>query len=304
MTDTFFRFAPPKAIEVGQLSPRVTRNLAEFKNHVATHFYVMEKLDGCNTTCIVQDGELQVFSRTGKRVRDNLFGPDFTTRISDAALSVFGERSGVFFGEAWSPALLFEEISGRFRAGSGEPLEFHAFDCVSLPDYNTGVSNVPFKVRLTAVHEAGLRMPNTFYPLWSGWGELYSRIHKLVRKGCDGLILRDPDAGWVGNSKGTDGTIIKMKPRLEETGRVIQVHTGKGRLHSLVGAVDVQMLDSDDVIRVGSGIPDNIRELGQALVGQYVEVASLGRTKNGARREPTIKGVRSDMFMEDSRKRA
>jgi DNA ligase-1 len=115
------------------------------------------------------------------------------------------------------------------------------------------------------------------------------------KRAFDGAILRDPKAGWKAGA-GSDGAIIKAKPRVTFDLRIAGVEEGEGKYKGTTGKVVLQFADGT-VVKAAGGTDAERAAWWEGTVqiqGCIGEVACLERLPSGELREPVFKGVRFD----------
>lgn len=264
-----------------------------------THIGV-RKYDGCHLIVRVDsEGRGWAFSRTGEFVKS-------CDHIVDAVRRVYGP-AWVVSGEVWQNGVPFPEISGAYRRHSPQPqLKFVPFDIVPERGWCAGTHEVPFTQRLSHLMisiernnfigsplvVAPVFMPGTYDP--------QTLANKLVLEGgSDGLILRDPAAGWA-KATARDGELIKVKPSLSLDLEVVGLEEGKGKMEGMAGAL---LVTYNGKVSKAGGLDYQTRRGWLAdpssIVGRIVEVECLGITEDGYLREPRIKAVRFDKLKPD-----
>lgn len=104
-------------------------------------------------------------------------------------------------------------------------------------------------------------------------------LDKVVDKGGEGLVLRDPNWIWLPERS---AKCLKMKPWYDAEGEVIGFEEGKGKLEGLVGALIVK--SKGKTFRV-TGFTEKEREIGRFPTGtiityRYLELSDDGIPKS------------------------
>ncbi|KDD18667.1 ATP-dependent DNA ligase domain protein [Bordetella bronchiseptica MBORD707] len=268
---------------------------------LAATYMAQRKHDGCNAIALVYPNAAndRIISRTGEGVKSCQHIIVALRQRLSARLAE-GQAFAVL-GEVWQPGVAQAAISGDFRRHSPAPnLQFVVFDILAADSFRNGVCGTPFRQRYAraftlfrGAHPRDVvQLCNTYNP--GTYGLPQQMADSLCKQGgYDGLILRDPEAGWVSGS-GTDGEIIKVKPVMSLDLRVLDVEEGKGKYAGTLGALVCQ--GPKGKVKV-SGMTDGEREewwASREVVGKIVEVQCLGLTAAGSLREPRFKGVRYD----------
>lgn len=300
------RYFVHKAVEFSALSAARKKSIgAAVISDLATTYDLQYKYDGCNVIVKLLDMQhFEIISRTGEKVRSmdhvgrrllNLFRPALQRGNTFAVL-----------GEAWAKGYPQKRISGWFRRHENAPhLQMAAFDVLPLADFEAGACAHPFSRRYEtlAVWARGFTESDTVFlcPLLlaGSYGDPMEHADALCAHGdkraFDGAVLRDPKAGWKAGS-GSDGTIIKVKPRVSFDLRVIGVEEGEGKYAGTTGKLVFQFADGT-VVKASGGTNAERDEWFRAphdIIGKIGEVVCLERLPSGELREPVFKGVRFD----------
>lgn len=222
-----------------------------------------------------------------------------------------GWHGAVVLGEVWHPELPQRTISGDFRRRKPAPhLVFMANDL--LPMAEDGMAAETSRSYYDRYED--------LYATFGAYGTPTVRVVQpavisrdaertimsdarayVKRGGYDGLILRDPRAGYR-RGLAKNGEIIKVKPSLTLDLRVVGIEEGLGKHAGRLGAVTVEYRGVQT--KVGTGFTDSDRGAywpeGKGILGEIVEVEAMGLTDAGALREPRFKGVRYDKVEPDA----
>jgi DNA ligase-1 len=277
----------------------------DYRKLALTHA-LQKKYDGCQLIVHSEPnvpGRTAAFSRTGKQVKS-------VQHLIDAVARAFGPGWTVF-GEAWMPGTDFATISGKFRQHEPAPeLQFVVYDVVSSacfvnkqPDGATYATR--FKHLCAALHTAQsphLIEAATYNP--GSYGDPQQLANQWVNEKnttgdhFDGAILRDPAAAWeLGDAK--LGQLIKVKPHLSFTLRVIDFELDVGEKTGRQTAALVCRFKDNKYLKVGSGLTHAQQADPGQLVGRLIEVEATEWSSDGLLREPRFKGVRDDVKTPD-----
>lgn len=298
-----------KAIEVSAL----TAKRRTFFDTVEQDWIVSPKYDGCHVVFLFDYGEVKyIMSRAGEHVKS-------MSHVAAALSALPGLPQGRFAicGEAWSPTLEFNQISGKFRQHQNAPeLRIAPFDMVPW-EYNTETTSGPpvllgdptflsvdYRDRLNGLRsllrEAG---PEVVWPVHHSFrGTLAEAIkeftplaQELKSYGVyDGCILALARGDYIPGS-GKDGEFIKLKPTISYTVTVTGAALDFGTKTGKNTAALKFMLDGKEQ-KVSTGLTqaqvDEITAVGWD--GYRIEVGAMGKTINGYLREPRFLGIRYD----------
>jgi len=237
-------------------------------------YWVSEKYDGVRA---YWDGQ-QLLTRGGHRVQvPAWFIADFPSYPMD--------------GELWAGRENFEFVSGLVRSHSLDQQWRSAVYMV----FDLPASQQPFDTRNQAMQSA---IPDLNIPWlkpvpqlkFDSETQLLDHLNQLVESGAEGLMLHKGSAYYA--AKRT-GDLLKLKPTLDSEAIVTGYTIGKGKYSGLVGALEVQWLQGQEVkvFRLGSGLTDELRRNPPAI-GSEVTFEYSGLTKNGVPRFARFKRVR------------
>ncbi|OJA76062.1 hypothetical protein BGV67_02835 [Burkholderia ubonensis] len=315
------RYLVHKAVEFSALSAARKKTIgAASISDLADKYDLQYKYDGCNVIVkLLNMQHFEIISRTGEKVRS-------MDHVGRRLLNLFrahlqrGQQFAVL-GEAWARGYPQKRISGWFRRHENAPhLQMAAFDVMPLEDFEAGHCPHPFSRRYETltVWTRGFTESDTVFlcPLLlaGSYGDPMENADALCAHGdkraFDGAVLRDPNAAWKAGS-GSDGAIIKVKPRVTFDLRIIGIEEGEGKYAGTTGKLVLQFKDGT-VVRASGGTDTqradwwdareaylggdfNEKELGDRyIIGKIGEVACLERLPSGELREPVFKGVRFD----------
>jgi len=117
-------------------------------------------------------------------------------------------------------------------------------------------------------------------------------MQKLVEKGAEGIMLRDPKAPY---GPGRKSSIIKVKPAWTEEARVLGYEEGLNSNEGKVGSLLVESLQTPGLkFKLGIGLSDEDR-VNPPKKGAVVEYKFNGKMKSGKPRHAAFLRVRHDM---------
>lgn len=248
---------------------------------------------------------VEIFTRTGEPITS-------CEHIADCIIKFPGILPGVYFGEAWARGLKQSKINGLVMRHAASPdVQFVVFDYLTLDEWDAGASDLGYTARVN-------RMPEPFFridvrsdtPVWPavcegtlddyGLTPQQAANQYVALGGYDGIILRDPVGKWE-RYDGRRGEIIKVKPGIDLTLRVIGYEEGKGKHAGRIGALIVSLNGKRQ--GAGTGLKDSersIAEFEERWLNKLVELSAMGYTEDGMLREPVLKGVRTDVLEPDA----
>lgn len=287
---------------------QLAHDSANHEGKVVGKKYIEVKLDGVRVITIVQpNGRVDMYSRNGKELANF---PHIAEQISQVA-GQFTEPM-VLDGEVMSSSFqdLMKQVHRKSDVQSNDAV-LHLFDILTLKEFKLGSSSVNQEKRSETVykwHKANKDvLPNVavvgheLVDLDTKEGQKrYKEINACaIDGGYEGIMLKDPTAPY--ECKRTVSW-LKLKPFIEVSLTVVGVEEGTGKNVGRLGALIVEGIDDDKLIRtnVGSGLTDADRvtywDNADSIIGDIVEVRADAVTQNQdgsySLRFPRFKGFR------------
>ncbi len=172
------------------------------------------KMDGVCALTAIQDGVVKIFSRTGKLFTN--------TALISNSISSLRLPNGVYMGELCCSFVSLEVLSGVVNPNRVNPLshenskipaylDMYFFDMISIKDFVYGKSDKPYSLRHEELDMALNIMSYTIggnyikvlpiTPLTDSYKvQNFTDLH--VDAGEEGVVFRDPSAGWEAGHKG------------------------------------------------------------------------------------------------------
>ena len=284
--------------------PGLKRNWRERKGHslvdsktgelktkkiLGKNITVTLKLDGYRYKVIKQDKDINIYTSSGK-LDNNL------VEIIEEAKSL---PNGVYDGEMIAHGD-FKDSTARFNAttkilgkdGEKKNIDFICFDYIE--DINAFFNYEEYKVpryeRLIDLYKTLNNLDLEYIQLVPIYmnnvlveeetvDTIMNMYEKAIAQGEEGLVIDIADASYV-RAKGT--SMFKLKPEISGDFKVIDVVEGKGKDAGRLGAFIIEY--KDNLVHVGSGLTDTIREEVWAdpnkYIGKLIEVVYFGETKD------------------------
>ena len=253
--------------------------------------YVEPKLDGIRCFAIVENGEAQLFARSGKLISN------FDSTIG-AALGELGD--GCYDGE-----LMGEDFVALMRqAYRKENVDIeHAFlslfDYLPLEEWKSGDVVMTTQERYTELN-AHFDAISTPYITIVERHEVPARLedimalhHTFVQEGFEGAMVKTIDAPY---RFGRSYDVMKVKEFHDVDLPIIGLEEGTGRHVGRLGAVKIDF--NGVIVKVGSGFSDEQREQvwndQDSFMGRIIEVRYQEVTPDGSLRFPTFVCFRND----------
>jgi len=246
---------------------------------------VQPKLDGVR---VCWNGN-RAYSRTGKPLN---IGGQLLRNLETAA------RGIPLDGELYAHDATFEQISGgarRLVAKTHEvPLTFVVFDLPGTASCGDRLRHLK-SLGFNPFDEIKDYNPGEILTLEHSWlfsvSEIESQLQTYISRGFEGMILRNPDAPYLGKRT---PYLLKYKRFIEEEATVVGLIPGKGKHEGRLGALRVRGVSW--VCNVGTGFSDEERERfwdsPECIMKKLITVSYQEKTANGTPRFPSFKGVR------------
>jgi hypothetical protein len=235
----------------------------------------------------------RIFSRTGKQCT-SLEHFEEKIRMANREAGYSGLVPHVLIFEVYVPGWPVNKISGAFRRKKeqflGATLMVH--DAIPYACFMAGSTTTSFKYRTQVAEGFAHRLGVPYVKQFDVHTEeeAYGFAELLIADGHEGLVLRDPSAGWVAGARNETCTKIKV----EEVAKceVIGIEGGVGKNEG-VASVIVQFNEHQQVVAGGEyearkrwyNFPDEI-------LGKTATIEYMCCTPDGKMREPRLKGIK------------
>jgi len=253
---------------------------------------VEPKLDGIRCFAIVRNGNVQMFSRSGK-----MFSSVKSTMIKD--LVKLGD--GCYDGELMGNDFLAIMRQAYRKEPDMEGVYYALFDYIPLEEWDTS----EFKMSCFDRHEELLDkmmyaeisfkdvVPVERFFVRQIDDEIMSIHNDFVTEGYEGAMIKNPDAPY---RPGRSYDVMKLKAFHDVDLEITGFAEGTGRHVGKLGAVTVCYKGVD--VQVGSGFSDELREQiwndQGSFVGRMIEIRYQEITPDGSLRFPTFVCFRND----------
>ncbi len=250
-----------------------------------------EKYDGVFGFAL-PDG--RIYSRAGNRCYSL---QHFEQRIKDVMdrCSEYGLSKHVLIFEVYAYDWTFPKISGAFRRQKEQfadaTLMIH--DAVAYSNFMVGSSSTAFKYRTMVAKAFAQRIQGAEYVeqmLVYAEEEAYAHAENIIADGGEGVVLRDPDAGWKAGARNETCTKIKIEERAECL--ITGVQNGEGKNED-VACVVVEYNGHSQTV-AGGTYADRKKWLKKPslVTGKKAVVEYMCTTPDGKMREPRLKGIK------------
>ena len=274
---------------------------------------VQVKRDGvCALTVVREDGKVGIFSRTGNRFTN-------TESLVSHATNVMPIRAGVYMGEMWLPKEIasLEEVSGMTnpnrvnqldarRAILTSTLRMSFFDFIELDEFTEGRSATPYFDRhekLTYAFVCGGRIFDILpYECAPDEAAIEFNLQDQIKKGEEGIVIRDIDAGWEAGHKGW--RVMKMVRGVDYDLECIGFEEGEGKYEGKVANLLFKWKGGKTIkAMLGKGWTHmDAQQMFQntaRLKGTIFQVYALEESSKGKLRLPKVGELRHDKLESD-----
>ena len=281
---------------------------AKHEGKVTGEKLIEVKLDGVRVITIVYpSGQVDQYSRNGKELVNFEH-----VKKQIAKHAIFFKEPMVLDGEIMSSSFqdLMKQVHRKSEFVANDAV-LHLFDILSLSEFQNGVSTVSQDNRSSRLrawyNPLADHMPNVSIlgqervDLDTNQGmERFRTINsEAIAGGYEGIMIKDPHS--IYECKRSTAW-LKQKPFIEVSLTVIGTEEGTGKNVGKLGALIVEGVDDDKLIKtnVGSGLTDADRDsfwsTRNSLIGVIVEVRADAITQNQdgtySLRFPRFKGFR------------
>lgn len=269
------------------------------------------KYDGVSCIIISVEGEVMLFSRTGKRFKNVGLLELEATKLYKGSLDGL-----VLFAELHNDELSLEELGGivnpnRTKSADVNVLDLFlnsrlaCFDIVTKEEFINGVSSTSYLDRYSwlvnylPASEDGTTMFRVFGDCCK-MSSAQTKAKSLVYEGQEGGVFKDPTAGWKAGSK--DARSFKIVSGVDYDLQVLGVEEGKGKREDMVANLIVQWrkYGTGEVVMlpVDGRFDDETRiqwwRNPSEIVGKIVHVHALCIGSKGSLRLAKVHQVRHD----------
>ena len=284
------------------------------KNKAGKNFLVQVKKDGVCTIVLVKGGDVSIWSRTGKAftnvscLRDNI--------------KKYNLPDGAYLGELTCNLFSLEILSGivnpnRVNAIKPELLsslkhfKFNVFDRVSIHEFMTGSSLTGFLDRYSKLREVIPYFRDAEHSGLTGIDLIQNHpatspeviqgmLSHFILSGEEGIVIRDPDAGWEAGHKGY--RVMKMVRGVDYDLQCIGYEEGSGKYTGKIANLIFGWKDGLTIkCMLGKGYTHAMAaqmfaevDTDKSVVGSIFQVYALEESSKGKLRLPKVGELRHD----------
>ena len=248
------------------------------------------KLDGIRLVAVVEDGQVEMFSRAGKPITnfDDTVGKELATL-----------PNGVYDGEVMDDDFIALMRQVHRKKANVTKSYFMLFDVVTLEEWENRQGTNPLTVRRQNI-EACFKDKDFEYLRLIEHKEVDANTESImayhkecVERGFEGAMLKNPDMPY---NFGRSDAVVKVKTMNDADLKVVGFKEGRGKNKGTLGAI---IVDYEGVeVDVGSGFDDETRHEVWAnkekFIGMTAEVQYQEVTHTGSLRFPVFSCWRLD----------
>lgn len=231
---------------------------------------VQLKSDGLRCMAIVNNGEVDMFSRNGKpiftseSIKSELLKicPAGESWVFDGELMVWNYAFSSFVSRKVGNGLINHATKGEATEEELSKICFMIWDMIPLSEFNKGEYKVPYETRFDKLRTLLSTNTSTVLSLIESTvidslDDADKIFKEYLEHGLEGIILKDSNGIWEDKrSKG----LIKFKNELNTSLRCTAVDYGKGKYEGLIGALQCESEDGLLTVGVGTGLTDDDRK--------------------------------------------
>jgi DNA ligase 1 len=246
-------------------------------------FVITEKLDGVRCVMIVENGNVNFFSRQGQPiaglveiVQDARFLPD---NVYDGELLIHNAD------DYKDRDVLQETLKIARKDGEKRGLVLHLFDMIPIDEFKAGKSKATYHKRkeelsfiVEKLNSPYIKIVPNLY-VGKDLNVIPKMLEEMNQKGKEGLMLNVSDGKY--QCKRTD-VLLKIKSMNTMDCRIIGFEEGTGKYQGMLGALIVDYKGNE--LYVGSGYTDDDRkhiwQHKDEYLGKIVEVQYFRESRN------------------------
>jgi len=258
---------------------------AKHPKKIRGNCFVEYKYDGVRVIAIVKNGSTTLYSRNGK-IFNNF--PHIESALSKKSFNNY-----VFDGEVMSED--FQALMKQVHRKSGAKTDdafLALFDCLPLNEFNAGKSKLKNFERKNFLDDISEQFDKCIslvdyetinFDTEDGQSKFAKMNNEALEKGYEGLMIKPINDYYECKRS---HAWLKIKPFIEVSLKIDQVHEGTGRHSGKLGSFTVKGKDDGKYfsLNVGSGLSDQQREEfwqhKDSLIGKIIEIRADAITKS------------------------
>ena len=270
-------------------------------------FMLTTKLDGVRNIAIVENGNVECFSRQGQIVEGLV---EIEKELSTLPNGVYdGELMAITENIKDSKEIFAETIKRSRVKGKKVGLKFVIYDYIAnVNDFYNGIDKIPCIERKNSleriIEPLNLEFIEYLKPLYIGTdvNKIHILLNEEVAKGEEGLMINLANAPYECKRV---KTLLKVKQFADADVLVTDILEGDGKNKGKLGAIEIEFEHEGNKYRcnVGSGFTDTERKLywknkdlllGKIVTIQYFEITPNENGSYGMRFPVWLNRIRDD----------
>lgn len=258
------------------------------------------KMDGLYVDVMVYDDHVVYRSRSGKILRlneenrDQMLIEQFPMMVLQGEALVLSEG-----GDGYLPR---EEGNGYINSDDFDPsmIKIVVWDCVSLDDFMSKVSKVPYLERYQSLTEmplisgvlaSGIEVIHT--TVCENFEQLVEEFQKSRADGNEGTVIKNMDMPW---KDGTSPNQLKVKVAVDCDLKIVGWNEGHGKFKGMVGSIICEC--ADGIVEVGvSGFSDAFRKEATDKIQSWIDAGKIMTVKYNDVIESDLKPGMKSLFL-------
>lgn len=265
------------ALACAEVAPNLTLAKEYQQGMDVSAYWISEKYDGVRG---YWNGK-QLLSRQGKAINAP---QEFLQQLPNFSVE----------GELWFGRGQFSRASALVHRAESHPDYLTEWQQVHYILFDAPFSSGNFKERYAKLKTLEvMKLPNIKIAEQqpaTNHQDLMQQLNEVTIAGGEGLMLRRVAATYKG---GRSDDLLKLKIRQDADAIVLEHLLGKGKYQGMLGALVVQLENSDIQFRIGTGFSDAERANPPAI-GARISFYYQGFTANGLPRFPVYWRLRED----------
>lgn len=273
------------------------------------------KEDGMRFNAFVLDGNVTLFSRSGKLI--DLLGnldASFKAMSCGSPIVYDGELlvediNGNILDRKTGNGILNKAVKGTISEEESSRVVAVLWDSIDAASFRDGLCTMPYSKRLyNLIYDISLsltkkiRLVETFNV--NSLEEIQDRFKEQLAMGYEGIILKDPTSIWESKRSNRQ---VKFKAELDCDLRCVGIEEGQDKYTGMIGALVCQSKDAIISVSVGSGLTDEMRSQDPSFfLNKIIAVKYNARIENKMGKktlyQPIFLEVRLDKNEADSSK--
>ncbi len=279
----------------GGIIPMLAKNYEDYATKIVAEeeFAMQPKLDGARMICVIEDGEVSLWTRTRKRITSCVHIEQQMKKVA-AKMKL---KNAILDGEAYNHDLKndFEALMSAFRKDKPTPealeLQYHVYDQVSDKCFKTRIGELS---NLILFGGELIQLVDTQFS--TNLADVLYTHNEFVGKGYEGVMIRALGRPYE-NKRSSQ--LLKLKTFIDSEFEIIDLEEGRGKLAGHCGAFVCKTADGKNKFNVkmsgDTAILATYWQNKEDYVGRLLTVKYQSMTKEQIPRFPVGLRIRDDL---------